>query len=80
MSPLMSALKPKKIIFPNIDPTKMVYNLYTKQYITKTKRNTNRLVRNQPIIQYYSQLDSDSSWIGDNMSIPPEHNHNRFWM
>lgn len=80
MSPNAQSLKPKKIIFPKIDQSKIVYNPYTKQYMTKHKKTHKQTLQRQPILRYSSHQDNDSAWIGDDMSTPPAHNLTRFWM
>ena len=80
MSLTMKHLKPKKIIFPKIDTTKLKYNPYTKTYITSTKRANPRSTHPQPLLQYSSHSANDDSWIGDDMSPPPAPNHTRFWV
>ena len=79
MSHIHANLKPKKMIFPSVDPSKLMYNPYNRSYIKSKKRHSKPNTNHRKFIKYASLDYRDDQWIGDDLSIPPQHNHTRFW-
>ena len=68
-----------KVIFTQGDYKSLKYNPYNKTYV-KPKKNRTKPAKVIPFIRYSSLKNSDNSWVGDDLSTPPQSHHTRFWV